>query len=229
VREEQAAGQFEFRCEELLRGIVVDDRYGSQGRIAPLRAPFAAEHLDEGSVDALQVQRHVEDAMHALAAGAVGARRRGVKERTARVGVDLDQARSAAAQMKVVAHEGAHGTMIRKRNGRRVLQDRGAIAGQGGRAIQGRNAVRQDGEVVAADEHRRRREEVWAFAGQLLRHPRRAGQGGEFPGQQLRAQRAAHAFEIERFREVHAAAFSKGRIAREVRPPRSLRPGSSAR
>ena len=106
---EHLAEQLEFGHEVLGFRLFVDDRNASERLVGPLCTEFLPEHVDEHLPHVVDASRAGEEISDFAATGLL--RRCDVLQEqcTARVRVDLDQARAVRGQVEVVTEEYAAG------------------------------------------------------------------------------------------------------------------------
>jgi hypothetical protein len=107
VAREELLEEQELGVQVLRLGRLVHDGDGAQWRGAAGVRPLGAEHGDDGRFEGLGVGAGGHQRGRLRTAGALGAGEHGVQQRTAGVGVDLDQTELVAVEVEVMAEKDA--------------------------------------------------------------------------------------------------------------------------
>jgi hypothetical protein len=130
ARRKELPRQQELRMEKLLPRSSIDDRNGTQRRIAARQPPFVQEHLENPRLERRPFRKGREVAVRSAAAGDTRRARRDVEEGTAGIGVDLDELRTFGRQVEVETQENSARELRRVRNGRRPVEHGALVLGK---------------------------------------------------------------------------------------------------
>ena len=140
---EELAGQLKLGRQVLCFRFVIDDQHAAQWRITALRLPFGAKHRHESVFKRRVPVCPGKQRVHGRAAFCVCTRQCRVEKRTARVGVDFNQAGHIVGNVKVVTHEHTRRPEVMPGDGRCVGQGVFTVSGQGDHALDGGHGARQ--------------------------------------------------------------------------------------